>query len=276
MEGFRMLGWAIALSLSMVTGAAAQQPLDPEDMQRAVAKCVATSCLLRQAPVVDAPFSAVATTVWRPPAGSGRAEMRATARYYRDRAGRVRIEQELVGHAGPPRVMLVPDTLGAEAYLLNPVDRTTGLIPRGLVQMMIGGGGNNNFILPLAGERFMSFFQVPTANLNSSEESLGQRTIEGIETTGTRFPVWSITSADNMGYAERWVSPDLKLVVYSYGEFSESGIVEYSLTRISRAEPRADLFEAPADYEVTTAKYPFTWAGPKRMLELMEKGTSRR
>jgi hypothetical protein len=276
MEDFRMLGWAIALSLSMVTGAAAQPPLDPEDMQRAVAKCVATGCLLRQAPVVDAPFSAVATTVWRPPAGSGRAEMRATARYYRDRAGRVRIEQELVGHAGPPRVMLVPDTHGAEAYLLNPVDRTTGLIPRGLVQMMIGGGGNNNFILPLTGARFMSFFQVPTTNLTSSEESLGQRTIEGIETTGRRFPVWSITSADNIGYAERWVSPDLKLVVYSHGEFSESGIVEYSLTRISRAEPRADLFAAPADYEVTTAKYPFTWAGPKRMLELMEEGISRR
>ena len=139
--------------------------------------------------------------------------MRATARYYRDRAGRVRIEQELVGHAGPPRVMLVPDTHGAEAYLLNPVDRTTGLIPRGLVQMMIGGGGNNNFILPLTGARFMSFFQVPTTNLTSSEESL---------------------------------------------------------------RPRADLFAAPADYEVTTAKYPFTWAGPKRMLELMEEGISRR
>jgi hypothetical protein len=87
---------------------------------------------------------------------------------------------------------------------------------------------------------------------------------------------WSITSADNIGDAERWVSPDLKLVVYRYGESSESGTIEYSLTRISRAEPRADLFEAPADYEVTTAKYPFTWAGPKRMLELMEKATSRR
>ena len=273
-----MLGWTIALSLSMVTptDVAAQGPLDSEDARKAVSDCIATDCLLRRAPVLDAPFSAVATTVWRPPAGSGRAEMRATARYYRDSAGRVRFEQELIGDAGPSRVMLVPGTDGHDAYLLDPVERTSGLVPRGLVQMMIGGGGNNHFVLPLTGNRFMSLHQMPTANLNASQESLGQRTIEGIEATGTRSPVWVIMSADNMGYGERWVSPELKLVVHSSGEHLEGGTVEYSLTRISRTEPPADLFEVPADYEVTTARYPFTWAGPKRMLELMDKRTSRR
>lgn len=263
----RLLGWTMALSLSMVTpDLAAQSPAD-EDARRAVANCIATDCLLRRAPVLDAPFSAVATTVWRPPATSGRAEMRATARYYRDSAGRVRIEQGRVGDDGPRRIMLVPGTEGHEAYLLDPVARTTSLIPRGLVQMMIGGGGNNNFILPLTGNRFMSLYQVPTANLNSSEEPLGQRTVEGIDVTGRRFPVWVLSSADNIGYGERWVSPELKLVVYSQGEHYESGTVEYSLTKISRAEPRADLFEAPADYDVTEAHYPFTWAGPKRALD---------
>jgi hypothetical protein len=51
-----------------------------------------------------------------------------------------------------------------------------------------------------------------------------------------------------MGHGERWVSPDLKLVVYSRREDSHVGIVEYQLRKISRADPPTHVFEVPADY----------------------------
>jgi hypothetical protein len=63
-----------------------------------------TQCILRGGPVLDAPLSAEATTVWHPPPSSGRGEIRATAHYYRDRAGRVRVEQNVVGDDRPSRI----------------------------------------------------------------------------------------------------------------------------------------------------------------------------
>jgi hypothetical protein len=51
-----------------------------------------------------------------------------------------------------------------------------------------------------------------------------------------------------MGLGERWVSPDLKLVVYSRREDSTVGVVEYQLRKINGAEPPGHLFEVPADY----------------------------
>src|SRR5688572_19300793 len=64
-----------------------------------------------------APFSAEA--VWVPSPNSGRAELRSIARYYRDRAGRVRVD--FVGGTIPQRVMVRPDADSNVAYLLDTV-----------------------------------------------------------------------------------------------------------------------------------------------------------
>ena len=50
--------------------------------------------------------------------------------------------------------------------------------------------------------------------------------------------------------------------MYSRSEDSEIGIFEYQLTKISRADPRAELFEVPADYVVTPFKFPMSWENP--------------
>jgi hypothetical protein len=61
------------------------------------------SGLLDSPPVLGAPFSAIATTVWPLPGGPGPG-FRATARYFRDWSGRVRVEQSvLVEDAGTPQ-----------------------------------------------------------------------------------------------------------------------------------------------------------------------------
>jgi hypothetical protein len=46
-------------------------------------------------------------------------------------------------------------------------------------------------------------------------------------------------------------------VVYSRIEDAAIGVVEYQVTRISRSDPRADLFEVPEDYVETQLKFHF-------------------
>ena len=65
--------------------------------------------------------------------------MRATAHYYRDRAGRIRVEQGFVGDDRQSMIMVWPDNSREEAYLVDPVARTSRPVPRGLAQMMVGG-----------------------------------------------------------------------------------------------------------------------------------------
>ena len=228
----------------------------------ASARCAITDCIVRS-PVLNAPFSAEATTAWQPPAGSGLTPLRATARYYRDSAGRVRVEQSFAGQ-GTAAQHIILATDPDNSFVLDPSARTvTTSVSRGLTQMMVGDGGYYQFLFLKSMRRFLSFFVVPDTveSVNGpSEESLGQHSIEGIRVTGTRF-VTRVPGFDN-GHAERWISPELKLVVYSRSEDTRFGMIEYQLTNISRAEPQAELFEVPRNYRETRFEFPLTWSGP--------------
>jgi len=83
--------------------------------------------ILVPTPVLDSPFSGEAVTTWRPASNSASREVRGTARYYRDRTGRIRVEQTFVGHPrgqAPDRVVVTPDVNGRWAYVLDPAART--------------------------------------------------------------------------------------------------------------------------------------------------------
>jgi hypothetical protein len=263
----RTIACVVCTLLVTVSSLVAHIDVD-QAIQSAAVRCAVTSanteCIVR-APVVNAPFSAEATTVWQPPASTGQASLHATARYYRDSAGRVRVEQSLVGQGTRAQhIILVPEADSKTAYVLDPAARTASTpVPRGLAQMMVGDGGLNQFVLLKSMRRFLVFFVRPD-NVESvsgpSEGSLGQSSIEGIRVTGTRF-VTRVPGSDN-GRAERWVSPELKLVVYSRSEDTHYGVLEYQLTNISRSEPRAELFEVPEGYKETPFEYPVAWSGP--------------
>lgn len=231
-------------------------------IESASARCAITDCIVRT-PVLNAPFSAKATTAWQPPAGSGLTPLHATARYYRDSAGRVRVEQSFAGQGTVAQhIILAPDP--DNSYVLDPSARTvTTSVSRGFTQMMVGDGGYYQFLFLKSMRRFLSFFVVPDTveSVNGpSEESLGEHSIEGIRVTGKRF-VTRVPGFDN-GRAERWVSPELKLVVYSRSEDTHFGVLEYQLTNISRSDPPAELFEGPKEYKEIPFEYPLSWAGP--------------
>jgi len=229
-------------------------------MQPAISRCAITECVLK-AQVVNRPFSADVTTTWQPPASSGHTALRTTARYYRDTAGRVRVEQSFIGSDGRSgQIILVPEGDSRKAYVLDPVARTVSTpVLRGLVQMMVGDGGYHLFVLPRSMRRFIGIFVVPDEGENSEE--LGRTSIEGVQATGTRF-VTRLPGLLGNGRAERWVSQELGIVVYSLSEDAHFGVLEYRLTNISRSDPPPELFEVPQGYREKPFEFPLTWSGP--------------
>jgi hypothetical protein len=220
-------------------------------------------------PVVEAPFSADATTIVQQTLANGtRIERRATARYYRDRAGRVRVEQMILGlDALNPaaerqvRITVYPDPSNGWAYTLDPVARTASRGPRDIFGEAVGGG--DTFSVPLGGARFLVFHHGEPLRRRYGlggnaveDESLGSRPIEGVQATGRRItitvPVGQLGNDRPMQIVdERWESPELKhLLIYSRTSDPRTGVVEYRLTNIRRTEPPPDLFVVPSDYTV--------------------------
>jgi hypothetical protein len=230
---------AVTILLVSPTAALAQaespgdQPDDPW-WRTGGPRCIST--LVR-----DAPFSAEAVTVWYPPANSGRTERHVTARYFRDHTGRVRVDYL----DGPTRarVMVTPDADRPVMHVLDTDARTTTKSGRTSLASNVGADCFNSLEMPLSMNRFISFHAIP---LNA--EPLGERLMHGVRVTGARFKTKLPDSVIGMGLGERWVSPELKLVVYSRREDAHVGVVEYQLRKIDGAEPPGHLFEVPADY----------------------------
>jgi hypothetical protein len=83
------------------------------------------------------------------------------------------------------------------------------------------------------------------------EEGLGTREIEGISCKGTRTIATTPAGAIGNEHAinsvtERWVSPELQVVVMSRRSDPRFGETTYRLTKITRDEPPAALFAVPA------------------------------
>jgi len=89
-------------------------------------------------------------------------------------------------------------------------------------------------------------------------ENLGEQTILGFRTTGTR--VITTLPAGQIGddrpidiVSEQWFSPDLELVMRSLHRDPWAGEFTTTVTRISRGDQSATLFEVPASYKVIDA-----------------------
>jgi hypothetical protein len=212
--------------------------------------------------VTDAPFSADATTTVTQTLGDGtRIEQSTTAKFYRDRMGRVRREQTILGlgalNAGgnTQTISIDPDPGDGTAYTLDPMTRTARRVPRMTlpagIRLNVGGVV---FQGSPAGARTGG--PGPSVANRPTEESLGTRQFEGVKAIGrkrtTIIPTGQIGNDRPIEITdERWESPELRMLVYSRNSDPRTGVVEYRLTNISRAEPPADLFMLPSDYTVS-------------------------
>jgi hypothetical protein len=99
-----------------------------------------------------------------------------------------------------------------------------------------------------------------------TEELLGTRQFEGVKALGRKTT--TIIPAGQIGNDrpieitdERWESPELRMLVYSRNSDPRTGVVEYRLTNISRAEPPTELFMIPPDYTISEPTLPGVRSG---------------
>jgi len=241
---------------------------EAERLRAVTARLQATSDVLAGPVVTDAPFSADATTTVTQILGDGtRIEQSTTARFFRDRIGRVRREQTILGlgalNAGGnmQTITIDPDPGDGTAYSLDPNTKTARRVPR--IDITLGGAmvmtnrGNGVVVQARAGGPA----SVGTGGNRPTEEVLGARQIEGVKALGRKTT--TVIATGQIGNDrpieitdERWESPELRMLIYSRNSDPRTGVVEYRLTNINRAEPPADLFMIPSDYTVSQPPQP--------------------
>ena len=223
-------------------------------------------------PVASAPFSGDATTtVLQVLADGTRIQRVGKARYFRDRIGRVRVEQTIMGleriHPGPDgqvRITIYPNPSDGAVFTLDPQTRTFALGPRSIATLGVGGG--RTFAVPLGGWSFLTFGRGDQSFLRYGidesaiqEDALGIRRIAGVDAVGRRITT-AVPAGSRVGndrpmtiVDERWESNELQILIYARHSNPLTGVVEYQLSNITRAEPPSHLFRVPADYtEVRT------------------------
>lgn len=275
MRSVRVCAW-ICLALGLPAGVAAQgrqtgvaDPDRARELER-VATILSrsspfTSDVLAGPVVTDAPFSADATTTVTQVLGDGtRIEQTTNARFYRDRAGRVRREQTILGLGAlgnMQTITIAPDPTTGTAFTLDPTTRTARRVPRIAIplaaNMMYRTTATTVMVQTRSGV-------VPIGGAVGSsppEEVLGARQFEGVRALGrkttTTIPTGQIGNDRPIEITdERWESPELRMLVFSRNSDPRTGVVEYRLTNINRHEPPADLFMIPSDYTVNQPSAP--------------------
>ena len=204
--------------------------------------------------VTGQPYSADGLTkVTQTLADGTRIQREAPSKFYRDSAGRVRREQQILGldsllgamNSEPQTATTITDPVTGMVYSLDPVRREARA-------MVILGDGYRR-VIPSPPSIITPYTSAPTAPLPAPKtESLGTRQIEGLSATGqkttTTIPTGRIGNDRPIEiFDERWVSSDLKVVVLLRHRDPQTGEVEFRLTNIKRAEPSPDLFKVPAN-----------------------------
>lgn len=222
--------------------------------------------------IKNAPFSAVVITRYDRVLGNGSHIHRETrGKVYRDDQGRVRTETEVTtpGNGGEQFLRVT---------ILDPVQHTViRLDPRNKIATVTHTGqtvassdpvpfprrGTTLGITPLtdSGQPAGPPTAIQTRRSGASAgaapktETLGTKSIEGVETVGTRTT--RTIEAGAMGneqpivsVSDSWYSRDLQIVVWSETDDGQSGHNSMKLDNIVRAEPNPQLFLIPQDYTV--------------------------
>ena len=218
--------------------------------------------------VTGQPYSADGVTkVTQALADGTRIEREVRSKFYRDSAGRVRREQNILGldsligalSSEPQTAITINDPVAGIVYSLDPVRQEAR-------RMVIPGDGYRR-ILPLPApadggtrrspDHAAIHLTLPSASTlpplpPPKTESLGTRQIEGLSATGEKTT--TLIPAGRIGndrpieiFDERWISSDLKVVLLLRHRDPQTGEMEFRLTNIKRTEPSPDLFKVPSD-----------------------------
>ncbi len=227
-------------------------------------------------PVKGAPYSAEAfTETVQTLVDGNRIAHSSSTKIYRDSEGRTRREagsgvQTLSPLLAAARVpvhdqIFISDPVAGISYVLDPEEKTARKmpVPQFLDQAAIekartAGGpvtiseGNTKMVIQVRETEHALQRQTTT-------ESLGSQTIEGVEAEGKRTT--TTIPAGQIGNdlpivitSEAWYSPQLQTLVLSRRHDPRVGDTTYRLINVNLAEPAASLFQVPADYTLVDVK----------------------
>jgi hypothetical protein len=222
--------------------------------------------------VKGAPYSAVANTEMIQLLSDGnQIDHKTTSNIYRDSQGRTRREENfsgigLVAIDGKQLsgAVFISDPVSGSDYVLEPENKIARKMPSlsadGIgPNKMFAGPGTVHVTQEGAGGVQVSAGPVVSisteSHFQSSTESLGQQTIEGLVAEGKRvvttIPVGAMGNQRPIStVTEEWFAPAIQAIVLSTTKDPRMGEITYRLTNIERAEPPASLFTLPADYTI--------------------------
>jgi hypothetical protein len=197
--------------------------------------------------VTGAPFTATFSAQTTETLTDGnKIERNTTGTVARDTAGRTRRDMTLAAIGPwaasgktPPQVSFINDPVAGTRYVLEANTKTAR-------QMSAHNHGPN--AARAAG-------MAAKVQKNTTTESLGTQTINGVSAQGTRTT--RTIPAGEMGnekpiviVKETWYSPELQITVMTKRTDPRIGETVSQLTNIQKQEPTATLFQVPSDYSV--------------------------
>jgi hypothetical protein len=227
--------------------------------------------------IKSAPYSAQAVNEFTQTLGDGtRIHRKSSGGVYRDSEGRTRREEVgMIGAMLPagdmPQLTFISDPVAGVSYVLNATDKTAqrSEIAAGTFSLPVapppaGVGAVGPTVVQhrsagvvaagMAGD-FATFRTSISSAQNTRPESLGTKSIEGVQAEGTRTT--TVIPAGEIGndrpietVFESWYSTQLKTVVMSRQSDPRMGDTVFRLTGITLGEPSRSLFEVPAGYSV--------------------------
>jgi len=234
--------WISAAGLAMASSLLGQTKQGDPAAWQLVTPDVLTVPVAWEAPLVSGhPYSATAREVTLSPDGA-HIDRSHSEMVYRDDQGRTRREPE-----GGKRVTILDPTAGI-TYTLDPerkIATKRTMAPRAFE--------------PQTRVPAQSPLEIATAQVrsrpNTTVEDLGTQVVNGVSAQGVR--VTTVTPIGTIGndrelktVVDRWVSPDLHVLVKSVTTDSRSGTFKYDLTNLVLASPDPSLFQVPAGYTV--------------------------
>jgi hypothetical protein len=202
--------------------------------------------------VTGAPFSAsISTQETETLTDGNKIERSSTGSFARDTQGRTRRDMTLpaigpwaASGKTPPKMSFINDPVAGTGYVLEANTKTAR-------QMK----GHNHTANAAKASSMAAKFQK-----NTTTESLGTQTINGVAAQGTRttrtIPAGEIGNEKPIVIVtEKWYSTDLQAaVMIKRTDPRTGGESVFQLTNIQKQEPAATLFQVPADYTVKTGR----------------------
>jgi hypothetical protein len=142
--------------------------------------------------------------------------------------------------------------VGAEGGFSVSVPSPLGVPEKGLI---VSGSGPVGGALQGFAVQDRPFSPQLSKGVQPKTESLGTKTIESVQVTGTRststIPAGTIGNDRDLNIIrETWYSPELKLVVQSTQSDPRFGETTYTLKSIQQGSPDVTLFQVPANYTI--------------------------